>query len=308
MELSPRASAVYRLTPAQSIFASAGDAFEAPNYAELFLFVPAGRPVDLSPVEAAFGSLLGGVPLGLNSVPVLGIGNEHLRVERIRSVQAGYKRVFHSRTAITLDYYRNWMRDFVTDLVPGVDPDYGPYHAPAALPPLIRALVSDTVNQLVPGMTNGPNDAPWIVYSQANVGHVSSQGVEASASGWLGNSWQYDANYSWFYYSLNDAAARTEVHPNAPQHKGFASLGYRKPRFLADLRYRWVDSFDFASGLFHGPVPTYNLMDLGASYQLSPHWKVGLNASNVLNNRHYEEFGGDMLKRLCLGYVAYSWR
>jgi outer membrane receptor protein involved in Fe transport len=307
-QYSPRASAVYRFTPTQSIFASFGDAFEAPNYAELYVFLPIGLPANLSPIEAGFASLLGGVSLGLNSVPVFAIGNQHLRVEHVRSAEVGYKRVFHNRTLITLDYYRNWMKDFISDLVPGADPDYPLYQAPAALSPSTRALVSETLNQLVPGLTNGPGGVPWIVYSQANGGHVSTQGVEASASGWLGSSWQYNANYSWFYYSLNDAAARATVHPNAPVHKAFASLGYRKPRFLADLRYRWVDDFYFASGIFRGPVPTYNVVDLGATYQLSSHWKLGLNVSNLLDNRHYEEFGGDILKRLVLGFVAYSWK
>lgn len=290
------------------MFASFGDAFEAPNYAELYVFLPIGVPANLSAIESGFGSLLGGVPLGLSSVPVLAIGNEHLQVEHVRTLETGYKHVFRNRTLVTLDYYRNWMKDFISDLVPGVDPDYGPYQAPAALSASTRTLVSQTLNQLVPGITNGPGGAPWIVYSQGNGGRVSSQGVEASVSGWLGSKWQYRANYSWFYYSLNDAAAIAEVHPDSPLHKAFASLGYRKSRFLADLRYRWVDNFYFASGIFHGPVPSYNVVDLGATYQLSRHWEVGLNASNLLNNEHYEEFGGDILRRLCLGFVSYSWK
>jgi len=200
------------------------------------------------------------------------------------------------------------MKDFISDLVPGVHPDFPPYQAPAALSPSTRALVSQTLNQLVPGITNGPGGAPWIVYSQANGGRVTSQGVEASVTGWLGSSWQYSANYSWFHYSLNDATAQATVHPNAPEHKAFASLGYRKQRFTADVRYRWVNSFRFSSGLFQGPVPTYNIVDLGATYQLSAHWKLGLNASNLLDNQHYEQFGGDILKRLVLGSVAYSWK
>ena len=81
-----------------------------------------------------------------------------------------------------------------------------------------------------------------------------------------------------------------------------------KPRFFADLRYRWVNGFDFSSGIFHGPVPTYNVVDFGATYRLSPHWEMGANIANLLNNHHYEEFGGDILRRLCLGYIAYSWK
>ena len=307
-QYSPRASAVYRLTSTQSLFVSYGHAFEAPNYAELYVYLPIGLPIDLSPVENSLKGLTGGVPLGLSSVPIFAIGNEHLRVERVRSAEVGYKHVFPSRTLVTLGYYHNWMKDFISDLLPGVNPDYPPYQAPAALPPSARAIVSQTLNGIVPGLTNGPGGAPWIVYSQGNGGHVTSQGVEAAVTGWLGSSWQYSSHYSWFFYNLNDDTARAQVHPNAPQHQAFASLGYRKPRFLADLRYRWIDGFDFSSGIFHGPVPTYNVVDFGATYRLSPHWEVGANISNLLNNQHYEEFGGDILRRLCLGYIAYSWK
>jgi iron complex outermembrane receptor protein len=307
-QYSPRASAVYRLSSTQSLFASYGHAFEAPNYAELYVYLPIGLPIDLSPVEASLQGLTGGVPLGLGSVPIFAIGNEHLRVERVRSAEAGYKHVFPNRTLVTLGYYHNWMKDFISDLLPGVNPDYPPYQAPAALPPTARGIVSQTLNGIVPGLTNGPGGAPSIVYSQGNGGHVTSQGLEASVTGWLGSSWQYSSHYSWFFYNLNDNAARAQVHPNAPQHQAYASLGYRKPRFFADLRYRWVNGFDFSSGIFHGPVPTYNVVDFGATYRLSPHWEMGANIANLLNNHHYEEFGGDILRRLCLGYIAYSWK
>jgi outer membrane receptor protein involved in Fe transport len=309
-QYSPRASAVYRFGPTHSIYVTAGDAFQSPNYAEFFLFLPAAPPVNLSAIESALSPLLGGVPLGFSSVPVYGIGNEHLEVEHVRSIQAGYKHVFRNRTLVTVDFYHNWMKDFITDLTPGpgVNPDYPAYQAPAALNPVAAAIVNQTVNKLVPGITNGPGGAPWIVYSQGNVGRVSSQGIEAAASGWLGTSWQYNLNYSWFYYSLNDPSARAEVHPDAPQHRAFASLTYHKSRFLADVRYRWNDTFYFASGEFTGQVPTYNVVDLGATYQLSPRWKVGANVSNLLNNEHYEIFGGDVIKCLALGYVSYSWK
>jgi outer membrane receptor protein involved in Fe transport len=146
------------------------------------------------------------------------------------------------------------------------------------------------------------------VYSQANGGRVTSQGVEASVTGWIG--FVLAVQRELFLVSLQSqrCTAQATVHPNAPEHKAFASLGYRKQRFTADVRYRWVNSFRFSSGLFQGPVPTYNIVDLGATYQLSAHWKLGLNASNLLDNQHYEQFGGDILKRLVLGSVAYSWK
>jgi len=226
----------------------------------------------------------------------------------LRSGQAGYRRMTGKRNLFSVDYYYNGMRDFITDLLPGVNPTYGPYVPPPGLSAAAAMEVASILNSTVPGLTNGPGGVPWIVYSLANAGHVSSQGVEAQDSGWIGRDWRYALNYSWFDYSLNDAAARSEVHPNAPAHKAFAEIGYWKARYSADVRYRWNDAFYFANGIFHGAVPTYSVVDLGARYQVSPHWEVGVNVSNLLNNEHYEIFGGDIMKRLALGYVAFNWK
>lgn len=307
-QFSPRASALYSLSTNQSLWASYSEAFQVANYAELFVQAPAGPPLDLSNVEAMLKPLLGNVSLGLNFVPVLALGNEHLKVEKIRSVQTGYTRLFRNRSLVTIDYYNNRMRDFITDVLPGVNPQYGPYHAPSALSPQVRSLVEGALNSAIPGFTNGPGGVPWIVLSLANVGRVSSQGVEIGATGWIGSSWQYNSSYSWFDYSLNDPASRSLVHSNSAKHRAAAGLGYRKQRFNVDARYRWTDAFFFASGIFHGPVPTYSVVDLGASYQISPKWEIGVNAGNLLNNEHYEIFGGDILKRHVLGFVAFAWK
>jgi len=307
-QFSPRVAALYRISAQDSVWASFSDAFQVANYAELFVRVPAGLPVDLSALETALQPLLGGVSLGLGSVPVLALGNPNLRVEKVRSGQAGYRRTTGKRNLFSVDYYYDGMRDFITDLLPGVNPTYGPYVPPPGLSAAAAAAVASELNSAVPGLTNGPGGVPWIVYSLTNAGHVSSMGVEAQDAGWIGRDWRYSLNCSWFDYSFNDLAARTEVHPNAPAYKAFAEIGYWKPRFSADVRYRWNDAFYFANGIFRGPVPTYSVVDLGARYQVSPRWELGVNVSNLLNNEHYEIFGGDILRRMALGYIAYNWK
>ena len=47
---------------------------------------------------------------------------------------------------------------------------------------------------------------------------------------------------------------------------------------------------------FHGPRDT------------SEHWKAGTNISNLFDSVHYEAFGGDLLGRRALVYVAVDWK
>jgi outer membrane receptor protein involved in Fe transport len=50
------------------------------------------------------------------------------------------------------------------------------------------------------------------------------------------------------------------------------------------------------------------VVDLGVRFQFNEHWQIGSSVSNLLNDEHYELFGGDILKRYALGTVAYSWK
>ncbi len=59
--------------------------------------------------------------------------------------------------------------------------------------------------------------------------------------------------------------------------------------------------------IFTGPVPSYEVVDLAANYGITPRVRVGLDVSNLLDNRHYELFGGDLIDRRALAHVAFSW-
>jgi outer membrane receptor protein involved in Fe transport len=56
-----------------------------------------------------------------------------------------------------------------------------------------------------------------------------------------------------------------------------------------------------------GPVPSYGVFDLNGSYRLTSHIAAGVDIANLLDNDHYETFGGDLLGRRALGHLTYSW-
>jgi iron complex outermembrane receptor protein len=304
-EVSPKAALVWSVTPLHTLRLSYNQAFDVANYAQLFLELPAGLPLDLSVIEDQLAPFLGGVPLGLGFVPIIAFGNQHQEVEKIRSVELGYNGILGDHAFVTVDYFRNRIEDFLGDLMPGVNPDFPAWMAPSALGPDLAAFVAGLVNGAVPGLTNGPG-FPILALSFANSGEVDVEGLDLSLTYDLDNVWQFRAAYSWLDFEVREAAGVAPL-PNAPESKYSLGVAYHEDRLSASLDYRWSDGYDWASGVFSGPVPSYGVAALAAVYDVSEPWRVGLNVSNLFDDEHYEVFGGDLLGRRALGWVSYSW-
>lgn len=306
-QLSPRAAVVYLPTPNHGVHVSFNRGFQVANYNELFVNIPLAVPLNLSSIDAAFAPFLGGASLGFDSVPVFAIGNSNLDVEKVKSVEIGYVGRIGARARITVDFYRNSMRDFISDTLPGVNPAFPAYRAPAAVPPAFRTVIEQTVNTALPGLTNLPNGRPQIVYSLANVGLVTSRGVEAEGAYRLLQEWMLEASYTWFDFTLVESTPGLEPKPNAPKNRVTFGITYDHSAFAASFHHRWVDAFPWASGLFVGQVPRYNVSDLNASYSVTKAWQLGVNVSNLFDQRHYEMFGGDLLGRRALVHLTVNW-
>ena len=69
-----------------------------------------------------------------------------------------------------------------------------------------------------------------------------------------------------------------------------------------------MDGFPWAVGIFIGDVKSYDLVDITSNVYLGKGISLGLNVSNLLNEKHYESFGGDILSRRVLANVSYRWQ
>lgn len=312
-QFSPKGSLVYTFLPNHSLRLNYNEAFQVPNYSEFFLFVPAGPPVNLSAVEQGFAPFLGGISLGFGAIPILAVGNENLQVEQITSYEIGYSGIYAGKLYVTADYYRNDVHNFVTDLLGGVNPAFGPYRPPAGVQPQVANLILATLAgipqlaRLIPAMTNLPTGQPAFVLSYTNAGEVETEGAEIAINLYLTENWLLDANYSWFDFEVTEQTAVGDVLlPNAPETKFNAGISYRTPTWDVGLKYRWVDGFDWAAGIFVGPVPSYDVLNLNGSYRFGD-FTFGVNISNLTDNEHWESFGGDILQRRALGYLSYQW-
>jgi outer membrane receptor protein involved in Fe transport len=308
-QFSPKLAAVYDVRPNQSIRVSYNRAFQVANYAEFFVHVPGGPPLNLSGVEAAVSGLTGGVPLGFGFVPLLVRGNEDLKVEEIRAFEVGYRGVLSKRAFVTADLFVNRLKNFITDALPGVNPRYPAWTAPAVLPAPVRGILESSLNAAVPGLSNDPGTGnPILVYSLGNTGRVDSHGAELGLNWLVHPRLTLDTTYTWFDFDVKEQGFGAQIHPNAPSHQTAGGLTYAYRRLSAAAHYRRVSAFDWASGLFVGRVPSYGTANADATYQLENGWQVALNVTNLLNNVHYEVFGGDLLKRRAVCSLVYAWK
>ena len=110
-----------------------------------------------------------------------------------------------------------------------------------------------------------------------------------------------------FDFDVKDETPGVALNPNAPTHKAAFAVVFQRDRLSLSAKYRWVNGFDWASGIYAGPVSSYSVAEVNALFSLSEHWQLGANVSNLLNNEHYEMFGGDILGRRALAHLSFRW-
>ncbi len=206
-------------------------------------------------------------------------GNENLTVEKINGFELGYKGIFGNSLFLTVDGYYNTLYDFITDLLPGVNPAY-------------------RGQEIIDGKLR-------TVWSYGNSGKVTESGVEVGANLYLSDEWILNGNYSLFDFTVVEQGSNDQILPNAPRHKLNGGLTFRHPSGVeANVTVKYVPSFPWAAGIYQGPILAYTLIDVAASYRLTRNVQFSFNASNVLDRRHYEIFGGSLLGRRAIGTMT----
>ncbi len=317
--VSPRGSLVFALTPQSTIRLAYSEAFQTPNYAELFQAVPIAPAISLAPFEAL--CTLGGTSCGFNLVPVLAVGNEDLQVEEIRSVELGYSGVLSEKAYLTVDLYDNRIDNFITDLISfnnatlggAIHNNYPAYRPPPALSEpfaslLLQALAGALPPDLFGILSNAPNGDPiFTALSHTNFAQVRARGLEVGLDIAFNPKWALDAGYAYFDFDIERQLPDDPVLPNNPQNKLNLGITYTGERLTASLGYRYSEGFVWSSGLYQGAVPSYDVADLTAGYRLNDRWRLGIDVSNILDNEHFEIFGGDIVERRALGHVSVAW-
>jgi outer membrane receptor for ferrienterochelin and colicins len=320
VQVSPKVSAAFTIATNQTIRAGFGRAFQPATYGELYPRVALAPPVSLAALEAALAPVLGGVPLHFDAIPVLALGNAALEPEKIDTVEAGYTGVVGRKWLFTADAYRSRMEHFISGLLPQVgtslgriNPQYGPYRPPSTLGPFQQAVVLGALDSVLPAglravMSNDPDGAPiFAVLSIANYGEVAGTGVDVSARYFATKHWTAEMAYSHFDFDVKQDLPDQPLTANTAPNRATVAISYAQAPVAVSLRYRWSDAFDWATGVFRGSVPTYAVLDLASTATVGRHYMARLHVANLLDHRHYELYGGDLLRRRAVVDLVYRW-
>ena len=138
-------------------------------------------------------------------------------------------------------------------------------------------------------------------------GQVETQGIELGMNVYLGTRWRFELNYDYFDWEVADSPQELVLSPNRADNQLGLAAFYFADRWDASFKYRWVDDFIWASGLFIGPVPSYGVADLSCNYRFSKRWRAGLEVTNLFDNEHWEVFGGTLIGRRALVHLDIGW-
>ncbi|MDX1500805.1 MAG: TonB-dependent receptor [Thermoanaerobaculia bacterium] len=316
-QISPKAAAVYSISPGHTLRFGYNEAFLTPNYPELFVRVPLIPALDLSPFEAFCAPFE--VACGFAApTPVVAVGNAGLEVEKNRTFEIGYRGTLGDRAFLTIDLFDAKIDDFVRTGIPLVgtvlgraNPDFGPYQAPAGLPAEVAALLEATlagIPFLGPFLTNPvPSEPLFALITLANAGSLDNRGAEIAVDWAIDDNWSLDANYAWLDFEFDDPLPATPLGFNAPENRANLGVHYGDDRLRASLDVRLVESFRWTEGLVNGVVPSFEVVNLVAAYDLTDRWEAGLNVSNLLDDEHIEVWSGSVLGRRALAHLAYRW-
>ena len=305
---SPQLGLAFGLGRAQTLHVDAFRGFLRPSAEQRALAVPLRDPLDLSPLQDAYG-----LDLGFDRVPVLALGNPQLRPESVSRLEAGYSGRLGRRVRLDFDVYHSRHRDLISSLLPGVAAAYPRYTVPGSVPPEIASLFLATLERFVdPGVRTGlaslPDGSPAVVQSFANAGEATARGADLAVRVFIARRWRSTLAYSLLDFIPERAARGDVLVANAPDHRFAVTLAYGGPELRVAAEWRWQPELEWSAASARGIVPEYSEVDLALSHRVGTDWELGVRATNLLDHRHYETFGGDVLRRSALLTVARSWR
>jgi iron complex outermembrane receptor protein len=270
---------------------------------------------------------------------VLALGNDALDVETVLGWELGYKGSLSNGLYFTADFYINELENFVTDLLPGVNPAYPTFqltddgiNVPADLAalgqritdletagqlspaqatalrapiPLLQggysSVVAGTTISGAPALATLPDGSRAVVLSYSNAGRVTERGVELGLGYQFTPEFRADVSFAGFDFEVKSQAVGDQLLPNTPSKKASVGLGYSGERFDANASLRVIDGYQWAAGVFQGYVPSSELLTLGAGFRVNNNLRIHGTATNVLDQRRFQLYGGSVIGRRVLG-------
>ncbi|MCC5905398.1 MAG: TonB-dependent receptor [Balneolaceae bacterium] len=218
-----------------------------------------------------------------------------VRPEQIQSFEIGYKGLFGNLLLIDAAYYYNIYDNFIAQ-----------FRVRRAAGPINLENPADPMNQqIAPSLLTGNAENTFQLYTNLNE-TVHSHGAAVGFDYSLPRNYHLSVNYNWNRL-ITEQQAGFVFDFNTPEHKVNFSIGNRRltDRLGFNLIWRWQDEFEWTSTFANGTVPAVSTLDAQVTWRvpnLNSVIKVG--GSNILNNRHYLNYGGPNLGAIY--YISYT--
>jgi outer membrane receptor protein involved in Fe transport len=283
---SPALSIVYVPNKNHLIRTSFSSAIRNPTLTDQYLYYQVGRAILVGNKDGyenlvTVPSLIAFFDYNKNFDSLVFFNVKAVRPEEVKTIEAGYRATLFKNLYLDLSAYHSWYKHFIGYKL-GADVDtftitniFGTY----------KDLRFKNIFRIA---TNSEDE-------------VVTMGFNAGLNYFVGRYLTFYGNYSW-----NKLDRKGSVDPlipayNTPEHKFNLGLTVHNFRHWGlSLNYKWIEGHLFeGSPQFTGYIDTYDMLDV----QLSRHFPelftiVKIGASNVLNNLHYQIYGGPLVGRL----------
>ncbi len=286
---SPAGSLVWQPNKKDFVRLSFSSAIRNPTLNDQYLYLNVGRAIlagnkngvkNLATPESLL-DLYSRVQVDTNRIVRFNI--DPIRPEKVKSFEVGYRTTLWEKTFIDASYYYSYYTDFIGYQI-GVDIAFTNISLPKEGTQVYRYAANSTKT-------------------------VTTQGFSIGISHYFLKYYQFSGNYSW--NKLNTAREDRIVPAfNTPENKFNLGVSGRDVEIGSlknigfNVNYKWIQGFSYeGSPQFTGYIPSYDLLDAQVNYKftkINTTLKVG--ASNVLDNRVFQVYGGPKVGRL--GYIS----
>ncbi len=291
VNLSPAFSAVYKPAANNYLRVSLSSAIRNPTLSDQFLFYNVGPAILIGNIDGfenlittnSFVDYLN--TLSTDQLDYFSV--DPIETEKVRTLEFGYRTTLFNSVYIDAEYYFSRYRDFIGYQI-GVDATFDTF---VRLPRNIQVYrVASNAEDI-----------------------VNTQGFSIGINYYFSN-FSLAGNYSW-----NKLVSQVDdpIIPafNTPEHKYNISLNGRELTIAGaqhwgfNIGYKWIEGFLFeGSPQFTGFIPSYGLLNAQINWtwiQANLTFKIG--ATNILDNRTFQAYGGPEIGRLAYFSVLYEW-
>ncbi len=256
------------------------------------------------------GNIFGGLLLGNGEGFTLEDGSkiEPLEVETIQTIELGYKGVINKDLYLDVNGYYNFSENFLSPLINIANFPAGPK---------VTLRGNQPIGELNSGIF-GPGD---FVLTYLNFGQVNTYGADLGINYYLNKKVNFTLNYSYFNFSIDEDDPKNDGNRdgvvdekdlpiNTPKHKASLGVNYSEKKFFGTIFTRWVDEYDFFSGINvaaktnpeliyggdpviegqrvgrdfnEGPLGGFINVDVSAGYRITPNLTLSAQVTNVFD-------------------------